>query len=133
LPYKAYIAYLGYAELNRRIPPDAIVQYNPQDNWNFWKNVDYANVNRQTAIAADKLSCGAELGGDPSGCPAMLSAIVPLFNGQTAPQARDVCRAWHIDYLIATIYDPAWNDKDSWVWTLNATLNNPEFRALDCR
>jgi len=133
LPYKAYIAYLGYAELNRRIPPGAIVQYNPQDNWNFWKNVDYANVNRQTAIAADKLSCGAELGGDPSGCPAMLSAIVPLFNGQTAPQARDVCRAWHIDYLIATIYDPAWNDKNSWVWTLNPTLINPEFRALDCR
>jgi len=133
LPHKAYIAYLGYAELNRRIPPGAIVQYNPEDNWMFWKNVDLADINRQTAIAGGLPSCGSDLGGDPSGCPAMLSAIVPLFNGQSAPQARDVCRAWHIDYLIATIYDPAWNDKDSWVWTLNATLNNPEFRALDCR
>ena len=133
LPHKAYLAYLSYAELNRRIPQSAVVQFNPQDDWNFWKNVDYANVNRQTAIAGDKLWCGAELGGDQSGCPAMLSAIVPVFDGGTAPQARAVCSAWHIDYLIATVYDPAWNDKNSWVWTLNPVLANPEFRALDCR
>jgi len=134
LPHKAFVAYLGYAELNRRIPADAIVQYNPQDDWNFWKNIDYVNVNRQTAIAGDKLWCGAELGGDPSGCPQMLSAIIPLFlPGETAPQARAVCRAQHIDYLIANIYDPAWHDPSSWVWTLNPVVANPEFRALDCR
>jgi hypothetical protein len=133
LPHKAYISYLGYAALNRRIPQDAVVQFSPLDDWNFWKNVDYANVNRQTAITGDQLWCGSELGGDPSGCPAMLSAIVPIFRGETADQARAVCRAWHIDYLITTIYDPAWHDPNSWVWKLNPVLANPEFRALDCR
>lgn len=133
LPHKAFISYTGYAELNHRIPADAIVQYNPQDDWNFWKNVDYVSVNRQTAIAGDKLWCGSELGGDQSGCPAMLSAIVPVFRGESAREARVVCDTWHIDYLIATIYDPAWHDPSSWVWTLNPTLANPEFRALDCR
>jgi hypothetical protein len=132
LPHKAYIAYLGYAELNRRISTGAIVQYNPQDDWSFWKDIDYAGINHQTAITGDKLWCGSELGGDPSGCPAMLSAIVPIFQHATAQQARAVCRAWHIDYLVSTIYDPVWRDPNSWVWTLNPVVADPEFRALDC-
>jgi hypothetical protein len=133
LPHKAYISYLGYAELNRRIPPDAIVQFNAEDNWLFWKNVDLANINRQAAIVAGPPGCGTDLGGDPSGCPAMSAAIMPIFQTGTADQARTVCRAWRIHYLVANIYDPVWHDPQSWVWTLNPILANPDFRALDCQ
>jgi hypothetical protein len=132
LAHKAYISHLGYAELNRRIAPDAIVQFNPVDDWMFWRNIDLASINHQTAISADKIWCGSELGGDPSGCPAMLSDIIPLFNQARGPQAHSVCRTWRINYLVATIYDPVWQDPNSWVWTLNPIVADPEFRALNC-
>ena len=133
LSHKAYISYLGYADLNRRIPPQAIVQFNAQDNWLFWKNIDLAGINRQTVIAAGPPTCGTDLGGDPSHCPQMSTAILPLFVAANADQARAVCRTWHIDYLVANTYDPVWHDPNSWVWTLNPVLAAPEFRALDCR
>jgi hypothetical protein len=134
LPHKAYIAYLGYRELDSRIPPTAVVQFNPNGDWMFWKNVDLININRQAAITGNKPWCGAELGGDPSGCPAMLASIPPLFTATaSAQQARSACRAFGIHYLVATTYDPPWTNPTSWVWTLPPIVTNPEFRALDCR
>jgi len=133
LPHKAYISYLGYTELNHRIPTNAVVQFNPEDNWMFWKNIDLADINRQTAIAGGPPSCGSDLGGDPSGCAAMNASIMPLFQTGSSDKARAICHAWHIDYLVADIYDPVWHDPNSWVWTLNPVLPNPNFRALDCR
>jgi hypothetical protein len=81
----------------------------------------------------DQQGCGAELGGDPSGCPAMAAAIDSLFNGATAEQARKTCRQFGIQYLVTRVYDPAWNDKTGWVWTLPPVVPDDEFRALDCR
>ena len=133
LSHKAYISALGYAKLDSAIPRDAVVQFDPASPNTFWTNVDLANINRQAAIVSDTLWCGSELGGDPSGCPAMLAAIPPLFLHATAGSARTVCRAYHIDYLVADIYDPVWNDKSSWVWALHPVVSDPEFRALDCR
>jgi hypothetical protein len=133
LAHKAYISALGYAQVNTQIARNAIVQFNPTSPDTFWTNIDLANINHQTAITSDQLWCGSELGGDLSGCPAMIAAIPPLFKHATAETARDVCRTYHIDYLVANIYDPAWNDRTSWVWSLNAAVANPEFRALDCQ
>ncbi len=133
LPHKAYISYLGYAQLDAAIPRDAIVQFNVTDPWPFWKNVDLINIDHQTAIAGGVIWCGSELGGDPSGCPEMIAAIEPIFKDATAEQARATCHRFGIQYLVANIYDPAWNDKSGWVWTLSPVLSDQEFRALDCR
>jgi hypothetical protein len=135
LAHKAYIAYFGYKDLDARIPKNAIVQFNPVGSWLFWRNVDLVNTDHQVATVGSGLWCGAELGGDPSGCPAMLKAIDPLFQdaGATAEQARAACKTYRVDYLVATIYDPQWKDLKSWVWTLPTVLADPEFRAVDCR
>jgi hypothetical protein len=134
LPHKAYIAYLGYRELDSRIPQDAVVQFNPNSDWMFWKNVDLININHQAAISGSGLWCGAELGGDSSGCPAMIASIPPLFNSTAGPdQARSACRAHGIQYLVANVYDPPWNERTSWVWTLNPVVADPDFRVLDCQ
>ncbi len=132
MPHKAYIAYIGYGELNARIPENGIVQFNPGGNWMFWKNVDLINTNHQAAIVNSELWCGSELGGDPSGCPAMLDAIDPLFKDAAAEQARTACRVYGIHYLVANVYDAPWSDRSSWVWTLPAVVSDPEFRAVDC-
>ncbi len=132
LPHNTYISAIGYGRLGKSIPLDAIVQPNPASPNPFWSLVDDVNINRQRAIAVDTPWCGAELGGDPSGCPAMAAAIDRLFGGATAEQARTTCQSYKISYLVARIYDPAWQDKQSWVWTLHPVVSDPEFRALDC-
>lgn len=131
--HNAYISYIGYAELDRVAPANAIVQFNPDDGWSVWKSFDFVNVNHQIAISSNGLWCGATLGGDPSGCPGMLAAIDPLFKKGSADQARSACRQYNINYLIAKIYDPPWHDPQSWVWTLPAAVSNPEFRVVQCR
>ena len=133
LPHKAYFSYLGYAKLDSRIAKDAVVQFNPSGDWMFWKNVDLISLNRQTATSTAVLWCGSELGGDPSGCPGLLAAVIPLYNDANADQARAACKAYRIDYLIANVYDQPWKDQSSWVWTLPPIVTDPEFRALDCR
>ena len=90
-------------------------------------------IDHQAAIISDKPWCGSELGGDPAGCPAMASAIDALYTGASAEQARATCRQYSIQYLLVRIYDPAWKDRQSWVWTLTPVVPDQEFRVLDCR
>jgi hypothetical protein len=133
LSHKAFISYIGYAHLDHAVPHDAVVQFNASSTWPFWRNIDLINVDHQVAIAGAELWCGSELGGDPSGCPAMIADINPLFISGTAEKARTTCRMYGIQYLVANIYDTAWNDRTSWVWTLTPVVSDEEFRALDCR
>ena len=133
IPHKAYISSIGYAQLDAAVPRDAIVQYNPASPNPFWNAMDWLGVDHQSVIVGDESSCGAEFGGDPSGCPAMAAAIDAVYNGATADQARATCRQYGIHYLVARIYDPAWNDRNGWVWTLRPVVSDEEFRALDCR
>lgn len=131
--HDAYISSIGYVQLNASIPHDAIVQNNPARQIGFAAMAGLFGIDHQTAIATDHLWCGSELGGDPSGCPAMAAILDSLFRGATAEQARTVCRQYSIGYLVADIYDPAWNDRGGWVWTLKPVVADEEFRALDCQ
>ncbi len=133
LSHDAYISSIGYAQLDAAIPRSSIVQFNPSLPNEFWGLVNLVAINRQVAIAGDKPWCGSELGGDPTGCAAMASALDVLFMDSTDEQARSTCRRFGIQYLVATIYDPVWKQKHSWVWTLKPVVEDPEFRALDCR
>jgi hypothetical protein len=130
--HNAYISSFGYAQLDAAIPNDAVVQFNPKQREPFWIAADQIGVNHQTAIASDQPWCGSEIGGDPRPCPAMAAAIDALYEGVSAEQAQATCRRYGIQYLIARIYDPAWGDKDGWVWTLKPVVLQDEFRALDC-
>jgi hypothetical protein len=133
LPHKAFISAQGYAELNALISPNAVVQYNPRIPDQLWLNADWIGVEHSSAIAYDTPPCGSEFGGDPRGCTIVSPAINRLYNGASAAQARSTCREFAIQYLVARIYDPAWNDQNSWVWNLKPVVADPEFRALDCR
>jgi hypothetical protein len=131
--HNAYISAIGYARLDAVIPRSAVVQFNPAHSEPFWIAPDQIGVHRLVAISGDQPSCGAELGGDPSGCLVMAPAIDTLYNGQDARSARNVCARFGIQFLVVRAYDPAWSKPSSWVWTLPAVVADPEFRALDCR
>jgi hypothetical protein len=132
LAHIAYISNLGYAQLDASIPGDAIVQANPSHPSLFWTSVYWIGNDHQTVISSDQPACGAAFGGDPSGCPVMAAAIDSLFNRATAEQARAACRQFGMQYLVARIDDPAWEDKSGWVWTLSPVVADEEFRVLDC-
>lgn len=132
MPHNLYISTIGYAQLDRTISRDAIVQYNP-DFEPYQRSADWLGIDHQDVISSDTPFCGAELGGDPRGCAVMAPAIDSLYTGGTAEQARAVCRQFGIHYLVARVYDPAWNDKSGWVWALKPAVQDPEFRALDCQ
>lgn len=133
LSHNAWFSAIGYAQLNASIPSDAVVQFNPFHADAYWMSADLLGVGHQTAIISDQQGCGSELGGDPSGCAAMAAAIDSLFNGASAEQARATCHEYAIQYLVARVYDPAWKNKNSWVWTLGPVVSDDEFRVLDCR
>jgi len=133
LSRKAYIAHVGYAALNAAIPRDAIVQFNPASTNAWWTSADFLGVRHQIVTASDKPWCGSELGGDPTGCPAIAAAVHSLYNDASGAQARAVCSQYGMQYLVAYVYDPAWKDPQSWVWTLPSVVAQPKFRALDCR
>ncbi len=131
---RAYIAAVGYAELDKAIPANAVVQFNPanQNSDRLSMIVNMLGIDHQTAISSDAGGCGSEIGGDSAGCPIMASRIDPLFRGGTAEQARSVCLHFGIQYLVVTSSDPAWNDRQGWVWALTPVVADPDFRALEC-
>jgi hypothetical protein len=131
LPHTLYISDRGYAELDRAIAGDAIVQANPAVA-DYERAADLLGIDHQMALAVDKPYCGAELGGDASACPGMAAAIDGLFQGASAEQARAVCHQYGIQYLVSRVYDPAWKDASGWVWTLPAVVQDEEFRVLGC-
>jgi hypothetical protein len=132
LGHNAYISSIGYARMNEVVPADFIVQYNPEEPTLFWENADLLGVNHQTVISSERGQCGAELGGDPSGCRQMAAAIDTLFKSASADTAQETCRRFGIQILIARVYDPVWSDERSWVWTLKPVVADKEFRALTC-
>lgn len=133
LPHKTYISAIGYAELDAAIARDAVVQYNPRSPDEFWNNADWLGIQHQSAVDSDQAACGAEFGGDPRRCKEMATTIDGLYSGGAAEQARMVCHQYGIDDLVARVYDPAWKDLSSWVWTLRPVVSDDEFRAVACR
>jgi hypothetical protein len=129
----AYMSAMGYGHLDPLIARDAIVQFNPKHPDELFTAVDLLSVQHQAAIADDQNGCGSELGGDLRGCPVMADALDRVFNGATAEQARDTCREFGIQYLVVKVYDPAWSDREGWVWTLAPVVSDRDFRVLDCR
>ncbi|HEY1580743.1 MAG TPA: hypothetical protein VGF82_27065 [Terracidiphilus sp.] len=133
LSHDAYLSFFGYRQLNASIPRDAIVQFNPSYHIEYWTVINLVGIRHQTAATYDRPWCGAELGGDPDGCLAMGPPLAGIYKDASAQQARSTCTTFGIQFLVATIYDPVWKDRNGWVWHLPPIVQQPEFRALDCR
>ena len=114
----AFISTTGYSQLDAMIPRNAVVQANPADINPFWTDVDLVAIHHQTAITIDKPWCGSELGGTHRDVWPWLPESMRFLKAPTLNR-RATCREFGIHYLVARIYDPAWQDKQSWVWKLN--------------
>ena len=115
----------------RATPANAIVQFNPhvvsQDT------SAYLYSDRQM-VAADE-TCLSTFGGNPALCPALIAALDGVYPpaGQAAPPTLDgVCRALPIDVVGALDTDPAWKDRQSWVWREPPVFANRYVRLFRC-
>jgi hypothetical protein len=121
----------AYEQVRASTPETVIVQHNPDipDDDLFYGL--YAD--RQTAV--ETRGCGARFGGDPASCAGLYAAVTAIFETTDArdPQkVREACREGSIDILLAKDTDPAWSDKQSWVWT-NPPISAQRYaRAVRC-
>jgi hypothetical protein len=118
----------AYAHLDEILPPHSIVQYNPMTE-------DFLPL-----LMEDKFQsvdafpdCGTEFGGDASKCPPVQETIASLFNKPGDDDIHELCSRLSIDVLVARKSDPAWGDRNSWVWSNPPIVENSYIRAFRCR
>jgi hypothetical protein len=126
----------GFAEMDRRLPEDTVIQFNIAQPNDFFNYAQILFAGRQMANALPV--CAAAFGGDPAQCVGVLQGVAMLYppsGGGTAPAAdaaRAECARLGVDDLAATRWDEAWADHASWVWELSAVLDTGDLRVLDC-
>jgi hypothetical protein len=120
-----------YEELRRELPQDAVVQHNPRTSPGDLFYGLYAD--RQAA--AESLECGIVFGGDAASCTRIIGPIDDLFEKPLVFDKAHVdqtCNELSIDALIVKDTDPAWADKNSWVWKAKPAIANEYGKAFLC-
>jgi hypothetical protein len=139
----------GFGAMDQRVAKNAVVQYNPAQDKEYFSLAQAMLVRRQTAHGLS--SCGVEFGGDVSLCGRVEEDVARLFqpvdkkdlgtdgddpSGRSgvwsAEEARAVCGRLGVSDLVATRWDAVWRDREGWVWTLPLVVDTNEVRVVDC-
>jgi len=134
LERRMYVLRDVWAELDLKIPVNARVQYDIADN-DYGEQARMIQARRQLVSGDD--GCEVAFGGEASACAAIQDAIGQLFPAQGKPaaaavQASELCKAIGAQYLIATRWDPVWQDRQDWVWQLPVVVDRSEARVVAC-
>jgi hypothetical protein len=91
---------------------------------------------RRQLVSGDD-GCEVAFGGEASACDAIQDVIRRLFPAEGKPvaaavQASELCKAIGAQYLIATRWDPVWQNRQDWVWQLPVVVARPEARVVAC-
>lgn len=118
-----------------RLPASAVVQFNTAQPSDYFRYAQVLYAARQIVTAFP--GCVPEFGGTRDACPGIQSSVARLFvpvAGAALPaqQARAECARMAATDLIATRWDGVWFDRNGWVWTLPAVVQNKDVRVLDC-
>ena len=120
----------AYEWAQARIPPEYRVQHNPDVAYQDTPAGLYAD----RPSAAFDMDCMCAFGGNPRECAPVAGSLKQLFSAGATPENFDeVCRAVQVDILMAKDTDPAWNTRQSWIWTHEAIFANPHVRLFRCR
>jgi hypothetical protein len=134
LERRDYVLRDVWAALDPKIPADARVQYDITDN-DYGEQARMIQARRQ--LVAGDGGCGAAFGGEEGPCGGIQKEMSQLFpaqgqRGVEAAQASQLCQAIGAQYLIATRWDPVWQDRQGWVWQLPVVVERPEARVVAC-
>jgi hypothetical protein len=119
LPEQAFAVRSAYEAAARVTPSRAILQASLPDPRLYSTVIDTLFSERAMATNAE-VNCGAIFGGDPSLCASTQAAVRSLFisSSPSAAQTKEICRQLDVSYLSVRRTDPAWNDRNGWVWNL---------------
>lgn len=127
----------GFDEMDRRVPKDAVVQFNIAQPSEFFRYAQILHATRQMGSAIP--GCGAAFGGEPSRCNDVEQAVKRLFfldnasnSALSATVASAECGKLGVDYLLATRWDVVWSDTKGWVWRLPAIVDTGGVRIVRC-
>lgn len=126
---RTYALREGYEKLQAALPESAIVQHNPNA---VPGDLPWGLYGDRQAVA-DTPGCGVVFGGDPDSCADIQAQLKPIFNGES--RWEDVvraCRNLAITAILVKDTDPAWADRQGWVWRQEPIVANPFMRAIPC-
>jgi hypothetical protein len=119
-----------YESLGAILPPDAIVQYNPDAPM-----VIPHQLYSGRGAAMGQQRCGIVFGGDFPRCESRMKSIEPLFGNPSQAEIAGLdstCREYGINVMLVDDLDPVWRRPNSWVWTRKPLLTNEHVRAFFC-
>lgn len=119
-----------YGSLGAMLPPEAVVQYNPNAD-GFIPHQLYSA--RSAAMGLQ--FCGVVFGGELSACEGRMNTVAPLFDKPSAAESGDldlVCRRYNIKIMLVDDRDPVWKQRESWVWSRTPLIANDYVRAFAC-
>ena len=155
LSYRLYDIQAAYEALDRALPQNAIVQFDPAGRMLIATSL-YSN--RQIAAGDD--GCGTGFGGDHTLCPPVFLRLRNFFGVGPKPiedsvlpledrgsieepmpvasfvsgdgEFRSVCRDLHLNAILVNSKDPEWAMPGSWVWSEPAIFSSATARAYLC-
>ncbi len=120
----------GLSRLRASTSSSTVVQYNPIGQEVLMVHLYSA---RQAVMGNEE--CGNAFGGDALKCSKVFPYVASIFNAPAVVRnwnLNAICDRLHINILVATDMDPAWQDRDGWVWSRPSLLANPAMRAIPC-
>jgi hypothetical protein len=122
----------AYAELDRVVPANAVVQYNPDSNL----TTSMLIYSRYQQAAADP-GCMTPFGGSAAECARVQTGLQAIFDphaggNPSSAEVNKICQWLHINVLLVNSLDPVWNRKDSWVWQDTPIIRNDFVRVYKC-
>lgn len=131
--HDAFCIRTAYAGLDRTIPSNAIVQFNPESKL-ITQMLVYS---RYQQVDAGGPNCFSEFGGSVEQCAAVRAGLQSIFDPDevgdlSSHSVSNICRTLHVNVLIVDALDPVWKRSDSWVWQSTPIVQNEFVRALRC-
>jgi hypothetical protein len=126
--------------LDEGSPRMAVVQYDTQQPSAFFNFAQLLNTPRQTANGL--AACDVSFGGDLGPCEGIKAELARLYlepagdvansKVEGASDARESCRRLGVNELVATEWDPIWQAREGWVWTLPVITETSRVRVVNC-
>lgn len=128
---RGYAIREAYQYINAQYPLNAIVQNDPQFEWQVRGLGMYGM--RQTVAAGKDFSF--IYGDAPELYETVSAQFLPIFRDShlTWEEAQNTCRASKIDVLMIKDLDPVWENADSWAWKKTPEYLNDFVRVFSCK
>jgi hypothetical protein len=125
---RTYALRQAYASLHRILPAGAIVQNNPEWNYDDYYYGLYSD--RQTAVYDP--GCGTAFGGNIAECRAIYPRVASIFSKQAAAnleQVRALFDQLRVSAVLVKDIDGAWENRQDWVWHTSPAFANEYVRV----